>query len=421
MKRLLTVLLLLSVFACGQAQDINGLIISNISIVDLEKGSVVPNQSVKISEGRITQIDDIGHQAEDDFPVIDGTGKYLIPGLMDCHVHTTAGPPNVLISQLEKALKDGVTMVRDMGGDAVMINEWQKDENLEIPTIYTSAIFAGKSWMNNDRRALMSAHRTTPGTTAWLRSIDSTEKIDQYLDEAKAFGLNGIKVYADLTAEKLNKITDKASERDMIVYAHATVYPATPIEVVTSGVVSVSHSERLLTVLDEKVAQTYHLDQNNNRNYIPEDLNSQPVINLIDAMKQNNVALDATLLVSKIRSEQIGDNQDSRLKTVYALTRKIYEAGIMVLAGTDYMIERESGATNLHDELILLVEKAGLSNLDALRAATINPAEVFKLDGYGQVAIGKIADLVLLNSNPLDKIANTKDVFLVIKNGKRLD
>ena len=421
MKRLLTVLLILNMCACGQAQDINGLIISNISIVDLEKGSVVPSQSVKISEGRITQIDDVGHQAEDGFLAIDGTGKYLIPGLIDCHVHTTAGPPNVLISQLEKALKDGVTMVRDMGGDAVMIKEWQKDENLEIPTIYTSAIFAGKSWINNDRRALMSAHRTTPGTTAWLRSIDSSEKIDQYLDEAKAFGLNGIKIYADLTAEKINQITEKAKKRDMLVYAHATVYPATPIEVVKSGVVSVSHSERLLTMLDQKVTQTYHLDQDNNRKYTPEDLKNQQVTYLIDAMKQNNVALDATLLVSKIRSNRFGSYFSARLKTIYELTSRVYKAGVMILAGTDYMIERESGATNIHEELVLLVKEVGMSNLDALRAATINPAKVFKLDDYGQVGVGKIADLVLLNNNPLDNIANTKEVFLVIKNGKRLD
>ena len=158
-----------------------------------------------------------------------------------------------------------------------MIKEWQKNESLKIPSIYTSAIFAGKSWIDNDRRSLISSHRFTPGTTAWLRSVDSAEMIDEYLDEAIDFGLDGIKVYADLTSEMLNLITEKAKEKELPVYAHATVYPATPTEVINSGVISVSHSERLLTVLDEEVAATYHSDQNNKRVYSIQALKDERV------------------------------------------------------------------------------------------------------------------------------------------------
>ena len=421
MKHLIAVLILVGWTTSCQAQQTEGLVIANVNIVDVDKGLIIPEQTVIIRGKSIAQITSANTEIEHDFPVIDGSGKFLIPGLIDSHVHTTAGPPNVLLGQLENTLKSGVTMVRDMGGDAVVIKEWQQNDDLEIPSIYSSAIFAGKSWIDNDRRSQMSSHRTIPGTTAWLRTIDAQEKIDEYLDEAKAFGLNGIKVYADLTADMLKQITSRAKEKGLPVYAHATVYPATPLEVVNSGVISVSHSERLLTVLDEKVAATYHADQDNTRTYTVQGLNDPRVTALMSAMHQNNVALDATLLVSRMRSNRFGAYHRTRLKTIYELTQMAYEAGVTILAGTDFMIGREADMANLHEELVLLVEEVGMTPIDALKAATINPAKVFDLKDYGEVKAGKMADLVLLHGNPLDEIEHTKEVFLVIKQGKPLD
>lgn len=420
MKYLFTGILLFILPSILSAQKAEGLIISNVSIVDVVSGELTPRQTIIIKGNRILSIVDSSSDLTLDYPVIDGSEKYIIPGLIDSHVHTTAGPPSILKDLLVKTLSSGVTLVRDMGGDVVVMHEWVEDEKLQIPSIFTSAIFAGKSWINNDRRALMSAHRTIPGTTAWLRAIDDSEKVEQYVDDVKNFGIDGIKVYADLTANQLKWICKLANAKGIPVYAHATVYPATPLEVVGSGVLSVSHSERLLTVLDDNVATTYHSDQDNDRIYTPPELNDDRIKTLLAQMKENNVALDATLLVSKIKSERSGAENDTRLSTIYDLTKMAYEAGVTVLAGTDFMISPQSNMANLHEELSLLVEKAKLSNIDALRAATINPSNVFQLEGYGHVAVGKIADLVLLNSSPLEDIKNTRDISLIIKDGSPL-
>ena len=99
-------------------------------------------------------------------------------------------------------------------------------------------------------------------------------------------------------------------------------------------------------------------------------------------------------------------------------TKIVYDAGIRIGAGTDNFISNEKRkSVTLHEELMLLV-KAGLSNIDALRAATIVNAEIVgEKDKIGTVEKGKLANLVILNSDPLMNIKNTRDVKYVIKRG----
>ena len=102
-------------------------------------------------------------------------------------------------------------------------------------------------------------------------------------------------------------------------------------------------------------------------------------------------------------------------------TRELRDAGVRLLAGTDTPQPFVYPGFSLHDELKLLV-KAGLTPLEALRAATYNPAQYFNsLDSLGTVAPGKLADLVVLDANPLDDIANTRRINAVIANGRLYD
>jgi imidazolonepropionase-like amidohydrolase len=99
-------------------------------------------------------------------------------------------------------------------------------------------------------------------------------------------------------------------------------------------------------------------------------------------------------------------------------TRELRDAGVRLLAGTDTPQPFVYPGFSLHDELALLV-KAGLTPLEALRTATYNPAEYLNaLDSLGTVAPGKVADLVVLDANPLDRIQNTRRISAVIANGR---
>ena len=97
------------------------------------------------------------------------------------------------------------------------------------------------------------------------------------------------------------------------------------------------------------------------------------------------------------------------------------KAGVQLLAGSDCGVFGVHYGSGLHDELELLVE-AGLTELEALQTATLNPAAYAeKLDSFGNIVEGMTADLILLDANPLDNISNTKRIFSVLSNGKYYD
>jgi imidazolonepropionase-like amidohydrolase len=103
------------------------------------------------------------------------------------------------------------------------------------------------------------------------------------------------------------------------------------------------------------------------------------------------------------------------------IVKEMHAAGVKILAGTDAGAVLSVPGFSLHQELQAMVD-AGLSNLDALRTATLNPAILLnKEKDFGSIEKGKFADLVLLNANPLENISNTKKIYAVIVNGKLLE
>ena len=106
----------------------------------------------------------------------------------------------------------------------------------------------------------------------------------------------------------------------------------------------------------------------------------------------------------------------------YMMVKKIHETGIPIMAGTDTPIAFLTPGLSLHEELAVLVEDDGLSTLDALRTATINPAKYFDMENeLGSIKENMWADLVILDSNPIENIQNTKRINSVIKQGKVFD
>ena len=98
----------------------------------------------------------------------------------------------------------------------------------------------------------------------------------------------------------------------------------------------------------------------------------------------------------------------------------MHRAGVSILAGTDAPLRNSPPGFGLHEELVMLT-RAGLSNIEALRAATSGPARYFGMDSLGTVEAGKLADLVLLDSNPLEDIRNTRRIVAVMANGRVIE
>jgi imidazolonepropionase-like amidohydrolase len=123
----------------------------------------------------------------------------------------------------------------------------------------------------------------------------------------------------------------------------------------------------------------------------------------------------------KGRQPPVSDEQQRlQLEHCLAVVRELHKKGVTILAGTDVGVSYQLPGFALHDELSLLV-KAGLSNMEALQAATVNPARTFNLMDQGAIQPGMRADLVLLDANPLETIENTRKIRAVVAAGRMLE
>jgi len=128
-------------------------------------------------------------------------------------------------------------------------------------------------------------------------------------------------------------------------------------------------------------------------------------------------------LVSRDKNQltpEFYENKAQEFRIALPLVKKMQQAGVLLLAGSDVGPAGSYPGFDLHDQLELMVQ-AGLTPMQALQSATRNPAAFLKLDDTGTVAVGKIADLVLLDANPLEKITNTKGIRAVVLRGRYLD
>lgn len=368
----------------------------------------------------------------------DVNGKYIIPGLIDGHVHITHGTLKEAAESLEIALKSGITGVRDMGGDGRMLTLLKRNNQIgeyDGPDVFFSTIIAGPSFFKDDPRPQSVALGARAGEVSWQRAITPDTDFKQIIAEVKGIGATAIKIYANVDKDLMKMVCDEASNQGLEIWAHAAIPPTRPSEVSTAGVKTMSHAGDLIQyelaeeLIDRhafesrKAAQDYR----EKLKQIKWDNSSPKVKSLLKLMKSNNNILDATLFVyyhgitDPARTQYFKDNNipiDSfRFKTAMEFTKVAYKNGIKIGAGSDSMIAEDHQTINLHKELELLVE-AGLSPIDALRAATIINAEVVGQEKHiGSIEAGKLANLVILDNNPLQDIRNTTSIRYIIKRG----
>lgn len=412
----------------SQASATETLALVNATVIDGNGGQPIAKTTVVITGERITDIFPAGKKKlPAGATVIDLSGQYIIPGLIDSHVHLATGtPPKEARDRLLRfAFVGGITTVRDMGGDAILLREMAKeaaDRNIESPRIYFSAIMGGPSFFS-DPRTKASAHGGIAGEVAWLRAITAETDMAKAIAEAKAAGVTGIKVYAQLPADLVAKITAEAHRQKLKVWSHATIFPAKPADAVSAGVDALSHSAYLVWEAADKVPDNYRARLSADYENAP--VTSDKITTLLRRMKEQGTVLDATLFIfnSFIESAQPPpDVRDVRalVNWSFDVTKRARELGVTVIAGTDSIGSPDREAfPNLHKELELLVGKCGFTPLEAITSATRLAAETLGIqDLYGTIQKGKIADLVVLSADPSREISNTKKIVCVVKGGR---
>jgi len=357
--------------------------------------------------------------------VVDLTGRWLLPGLIDSHQHM-ATPPDPVRAQawLRRDIYSGITATRIMADDLRSIAELNREAytgEIAGPDLAFAAVMAGPSFFADPRTHAISAG-WTPGETPWAQAIDDHSDIRLAVARAKGTGAAAIKIYANLPGRLVRALAAEAHRQGMRVWTHAMVFPATPEEVIAAGPDTMSHTCYLAYQLSSPPPQSYQ-----NRfpvNYPAFAHGDNPVMTrLFDEMRRRHIILDATLNVyagADARAAAPGGHPyHCNLDLAGRLTDQARRQGVEISAGTDGDTPAGAAWPALFDELELLVHRAGMTPLQAIHSATQIGAEAMgEADLRGTIAPGRLADLAVLERDPTTDIANMRSVVLTVKRGR---
>lgn len=400
------------------------------TLIDGTGGPALPNRTVITRGERIEAVlPDAQATAERlaGARVVDLGGRYLLPGLIDSHQHI-ATPPNRRRAEalMRRDLYSGITATRIMADDLRSVAELARAARVgEIPSpdLYFAALMAGPSFFDDPRTQAISAG-WTPGETPWAQAIDDTTDLPLAVARARGTGAVAIKVYANLPANLVRRITQEAHRQGMQVWAHGMVFPTPPADVIAAGPDVISHTCYLAYQVMDQRPQSYQ--ERSPIDPAPFAGGDNPVMaGLFAEIRRRGIILDPTLRIYgevERRSQASGRPPYCTLDLGARLTAQAYRAGIPLSAGTDGDTPRGAAYPGLFEELELLVGRAGLPPAQAIRSATLVGAMTMgQADEMGSIAPGKLANLVVLERNPLDDIANMRSVVFTVKRGRAYD
>jgi len=427
MKKTIYALLGFALYAPHQlwAQTI---VLENINVIDVQSLEVINNQSLIIKNNMIQEVVPKKkiHAKKGDI-VLDMTDKYVMPGLIDSHVHHATVPDSndndeITRTRLRHLLRGGVTSVRDMGGDTRVLSSLKRRAEIgaiQSPDIYYSVIIGGQEFFS-DPRTVASALGHTPGEVDWMRAVDENTDFDAVMLRALGTGATGIKIYAKVPANVIQMLSAAAKKHGLKVWAHAFVGPDKPRESVNAGVETLSHAADFSAEVVDHFYELRRKGQHITASQQAESFELDHYLPLINDMKKNATILDATMTVFERTKEKRGKRGELMHQWSQTFTKLAHENGVKVAAGTDGSSDYFNMDYPLvHHEMQLLVSDAGFSPLEAIQAATLNGAQVIGInDQYGEVAAGKVANLVILDKDPSVDIKNTLAIAHVIKNGE---
>jgi imidazolonepropionase-like amidohydrolase len=413
------VLLLLWCLALAAQQPTpasSSLLIRNVTLIDGNGGPPRSGADVLVRETRIASVDAAAGDAAD--VTIDGRGLFLLPGLTDAHVHLSGMPWAERAAQLKRVLQGGVTALYDVASDLRNTSDLSRAAlvgEIESPSIYYAALFAGPAFFT-DPRVVATSRGYRPGDAPWNREIAADTDLVRAVAEAKGAGANSIKLYAALDGPAVRRIGEEAKRQNVRLIAHSTVFPAKPSDLVAAGVKYLAHAAYLVW---EGMPPSSDFSKRARGDFASVPVDGPAMTKLLQAMKQNDVALNPTLWIFAEGPGSKDEVSASRTKWMNAVTRRAQEIGVTIAAGVDRLMTPGDPLPMLHKELEVMVTGAGLTPLQAVTAATRGAAHAIGVDDQrGTVAPGQAADLLLVDGDPSVDIRNTRNIRYVIKDGR---
>jgi len=426
------------------------LVFTNVNVVNTRNGGIEPGVTVVISKDRIVGVGKVGFVPEGrGIQIINANGKYLIPGLWDMHVHSAFVSPawdEKVIYPLYIA--NGVTGVRDMGGDPDVLERRRK--RIESGELLGPHMVLGGPFLAGGKSDQQTIAVNTP------------EEARRAVDTVKSRGLDFVKILSNIPRDSYFAIADESAKQKVPFVGHVP-YSVSAREAVTAGQRSIEHLTGILLACSsrEEELRSQGLAALAKHDYAAYGKLGTQVMATYDPAKaqalffqiaHNNTWQVPTLVWTQTGSRIDDPNleTDPRLKYVPAsvrtqwnpvklreqtspeelaglkaeaardveLVKAMHAVGVLFMAGTDGPDPFVFPGFSLHDELEWLV-KSGFTPLQALQAATSDPVRFLAMqDKYGIAEAGHVADLVLLDANPLQDIGNTRRIFAVVVGGK---
>jgi imidazolonepropionase-like amidohydrolase len=388
MKRAVQACLLICVYSRSFAAN-QDFLIRNATIIDVVTGTATPSRSILIHNAQIASIGAAIHVPQST-RIIDGTGKFVIPGLWDMHVHLAAR------DQLPAYVRYGVTGVRDMGSDYDRVNIWRGEiqkGSLIGPHIETCGP-ALDGVASSDPKLRVRIVRT-PG--------EARTVFNQLDDESVDF----IGILPQLPRDAYFALIERARKYYSAVAGDVPA-SVSALEAVEARQKSIDHMSGILLACsseEKRLRQAYVQALESGGRKALDDVQTA-ALETYD--QQKAATLFGRMALFETRSVPTLAEPHEKLLDML-------RAGVIILAGTDGGKPGES----LHDELELLVAR-GFTPAQALRSATLEPARYLNAAALGTVEEGKAADLVILDADPLPDIRNTRKISGVILGGKYL-
>lgn len=395
-------------------------LITNVNVVPMTRDTVLRGYSVLIREGVIEKVgmglDAAGVQ------VVDGQGRYLLPGLTDMHVHVWDR------YELGLYLAHGVTAVRNLWGRPMHLRLKRAVNHNEIiaPLFFTSGPkLTGPEYIGDDNLQLF-----------------SVQEAREIVDETHGQGYDFVKTYYGLPEPYFEAVLQRARELDFDIVAHPT--PDVPY---TShfrpGIVSLEHAEDIVQQPLQYTLDTLKLAgvvarfaQAPGTSFCPTLTVYHNIVNLLekpgvlqtasmDYMNPMIRKIDANAQFNRWAGTRREDpSVTERIKAQHAFhlraLQELHQAGVNIVCGTDAGIGITVPGASIHEELAFYRE-AGLSNYEVLKTATVNPSKVHGfLADLGTIEPGKTANLLLVDENPLQHLGTLKNPGRVFVRGHSL-
>lgn len=438
-------------------------LIRNVAVIDVETGTVWQSRDIVLRDGRIASVGPAEpERSNGSLSTIDGTGKFLLPGLWDMHTHSLKSSARYMHPLF---IANGVTGVRDMSGC------------MSEPDSFFACIDDRKAWNDaledrsglSPRYVLQSSFQINGGNEVpdgfpEFFKARNTEEVRRLVTFYREAGADFLKTYSELSPVAYRALADEARKQGLVLAGHRPLRVSLE-ETLAAGQRSIEHPRLFLEECYADAAAfralpdpsaAYNADL---RWRLVDEHDSQRCADLIDSMAESDTWWTPTLQVLQMGA--LADDEafrsDSRLKYIPYLFRKFiwrpdadraagqpadasgrelyptqyqmalrhvgqaHSAGVKILTGTDAGDTYVFPGFSVHDELVELVS-AGLSPAEALRSATLDAAIFAGMeDDFGSIASGKTGDMMLLDANPLEDVRHTQRIAGLFFNGQYFD